>query len=50
MIDLLDVKAVATLPVVSLGWFEVLAEDVVWSLVGVGGAQVLRHSAKSKVT
>ena len=48
--DLLDVEAVAVLPVVGLYWVEVLTEDVVGGFVGVRGARVLRHRAKSIVT
>ena len=49
-VDLLDVEAVAALPVVGLCWVEVLTEDIVWSRVGVRSARVLRHIAKSIVT
>ena len=48
--DLLDVKAVTVLPVVGLCWVEVLTKDVVWGVVDVEGARVLRHIAKSIVT
>jgi len=48
--DLLDVKAVTALPIVGLCWIEVLIEDIVWGFVGVRGARVLRHKAKSIVT
>jgi len=48
--DLLDIEAVAALPIVSLCWVEVLTEDVVGGFVGVRGARALEHVAKSVVT
>ena len=48
--DLLDVKAVTVLPVVGLCWAEVLTKDVVGGCVGVRGARVFGHIAKSIVT
>jgi len=44
------VEAVTMLPVVGFCRVEVLTEDVVWRHVGVRGARVLRHIAKSIVT
>jgi len=50
MEDLLDIEAVTALPVVGLGWAEVLTEDVVGGCVGVRGARVFRHIARLIVT
>ena len=49
-VDLCDVEAVATFPVVGFRGFKVLAEDVVGRGVGVRAARSLRHIAKSIVT